>query len=248
MENYDNLMDFFLNTALIAGEICVFVLIVASYFTWKHTKEAKKINSVTKKRHPNPKGLHVYNDKIRTLERRIEFKLERTDGTITNEIHALYYKMNKEALSWKVVHHDRIDFETIVENSKPIKTLDQMAKDARNRMIVRNSSLKISSTLALGGSSNDNTPARKAISNLQPKINEVEKKLGLINKDWKEYVKEVGHDNTDEEIKELFENRRDSLSEELSILKKQEREERQMIEEEKIQEAHLRMFNKMYNY
>jgi len=122
-----------------------------------------------------------------------------------------------------------------------------MAKDARNRMIVQNSSLKIS-TLALGGISNDNTPARKTIPNLQPKINEVEKKLELINKDWKEYEKEVGHYNTDKEVKELFVNRRDSLSEELSNLRKQEQDELQMIEEEKIQEAHLRMFNKMYNY
>jgi len=96
MENYDNFMDFLLNATLIVGAICGFVLIVASYFTWGNNREIKKINSATKKRHPNPNGLHVYNDKIRTLERRIEFKLERKDGTITNEIHALYSEMTKK--------------------------------------------------------------------------------------------------------------------------------------------------------
>lgn len=235
MENYDNLMNFFLNTALIVGGICVFIIIAGFAFNWAHIKEAKNINSATKKRHPNPNGLHVYNDKIRTLERRIEFKLERTDGTITSEIHALYSEMTKKAFSWKAVHHDRIDFETIVENSKPIKTLDQMANEAQARMLIRKNSLT-------------NISANKSDLILHSKIHEAEKKLGLINKDWKEYVKQVGHDNTDKEVKELFVNRRDSLSEELSNLKKQEREELQTIEEEKIQEAHLRMFNKMYNY
>lgn len=235
MENYDNLMDFFLNTALIVGGICVFIIIVGFAFNWAHIKEAKKINSVTNKRHPNPIGLYIYNNKIRTLEKRIEFKLERTDGTITNEIHDLYSEMTKKALSWKVVNHDRIDFETIVENSKPIKTLDQMASESQAKMLMRKNSL-------------NTIPTNKIDPVLQPKINEVEKKLGLIKQDWKEYVKEVGHDNTDKEVKELFVNRRDSLYEELAKLKKQEREERQMIEEEKIQEAHLRMFNKMYNY
>lgn len=235
MENYDNLMEFLLNATLIFGTICALTLIVASYFSWAHAKEVKKINSVTKKRHPNPNGLHIYNDKIRTLEKRIEFKLERTNGTITNEIHALYSKMTTEALSWKVVNHDRIDFETIVENSKPIKTLDQMASESQAKMLMRKNSL-------------NTIPTNKIDPVLQSKVHEVEQKLGLIKQDWKEYVKEVGHDNTDKEVKELFVNRRDSLSEELSNLKKQEREERQIIEEEKIQEAHLRMFNKMYNY